>query len=117
MDHAKLPKHKPSSEFGMVDAPDFLPYKQSAPHPVVSAPFKALKCFCLLGYSRIIEPPDPGVIVDFNSNPLMLKRILDICRVKELVLYALILFMGGAKKCRLMVWVPEDIVSFCGCLN
>jgi hypothetical protein len=27
----------------------------------------------------------------------MLKRILDIWRVKELVLYAVILFMGGAK--------------------
>jgi hypothetical protein len=34
---------------------DFLPYKPGAWHPVASAPFKALKCFCLFGLWPKIE--------------------------------------------------------------
>jgi hypothetical protein len=35
----------------------FLPYKPGAPHPVASAPFKALTCFGLFGLWSKIEAP------------------------------------------------------------
>jgi hypothetical protein len=35
----------------------FLPFKPGASHPVASAPFKALKCFCLFGLWPKIQAP------------------------------------------------------------
>jgi hypothetical protein len=49
---------------------DFLPYKPGASHPVASAPFKALKCFCLSPLlAEKLEPSraEQGMVVGFYS--------------------------------------------------
>jgi len=47
------------------DVFDFLPYKPGASHPVASAPFKALKCFCLSPLlAEKFKPPAPRMVAD-----------------------------------------------------
>jgi hypothetical protein len=53
---------------GKLDIIEFLPYKPGAPHPVASAPVKALTCFCLSPrLAEKFKPPAMRVVVDLNS--------------------------------------------------
>jgi hypothetical protein len=44
---------------------DFLPYKPGALHPAASAPFKALRCFCLFGLWPKIQATRLEAVLQF----------------------------------------------------
>jgi hypothetical protein len=59
----------------MLTGSDFLPYKPGALHPVASAPFEALMCFCPFGLWPKWQPTRLRVAVDFkNPSPRSKER-------------------------------------------